>query len=144
MTFFQALPCHVIQGRLSSDMNDRDVSVAGTPTIQARQQQGGLGVGGGHISLPRSHEFQSLLTCARFKLATHRDETFSIPLFMAGVFCPLEAWLPRWKWRNGWSVWVGLNGIKGMKGQGPARAMCSHVRELRVPHEAPGSREGET
>ena len=55
----------------------------------------GLEVGRGHISLPRSDEFQSLLACARFKLATHRDETLSIPLLMPGTICSLEGWLPR-------------------------------------------------
>lgn len=46
---------------------------------------------------PCRDESQSWLPCARFKLATHRDETGSIPFLMPGVICPLEDPLPRWK-----------------------------------------------
>lgn len=86
----------------------------------------GLEVGWRHISLPCSDEFQSLLACARFKLATHRDETLSILLLMPGVICSLEDWLPRWKQGNGWSLWDGLSRIKGTKGKCPDREMWGH------------------
>lgn len=84
---------------------------------------------GEHTTLPRSDEFQSLLACAGVRLATHRDEMRSIPLLMPEVICSLEDWLPRWKPGNRWSVW---DGIKSMRRQCPARAVCGHVRALRV------------
>lgn len=86
----------------------------------------GLEIGKEYISLPCSDEFQSLLACARFKLATHRDEMLSIPLLMPGMICSLKDCLPRWKRGNEQLLWDGLNRIKGMKDKYPVREMCRH------------------
>lgn len=59
--------------------------------------------GEGTLLYPCRDESQSRLPCARFKLATHRDETRSIPFLKPGVICPLEDRLPRWKQGDGHS-----------------------------------------
>lgn len=92
---FQVLSYDLIWGRLSINRNNGGDIVTGTPIVQTGQNRPGPGGWAGVSFLPCGNEFQSLLACARFKLATHGDETLSIPLLMPGGICFLEDWLPR-------------------------------------------------
>lgn len=97
----------------------------------------GLGVEREYISLPCGDEFQSLLACARFKLATHRDETLSILFLTPGVICLLEDCLPRGKRGNERSLWDGLNRIQGVKSQYQREKCADMERELGAHYKAP-------